>query len=98
MKKMMTCPRCNGEKRIKEYRHFASGICFKCNGKGEVPYRKQRTPKQVDPKIAEDNQRRYIKALEIYRNDSRIQVKQSHAYFGYHTRELAQSDGIWESL
>lgn len=29
-----SCPKCNGNGRIKEYGHVQGGICFECNGTG----------------------------------------------------------------
>lgn len=33
---MFTCPKCNGTKVFTEYAHIEHGICFMCNGTGEV--------------------------------------------------------------
>lgn len=34
--KMNTCPKCGGKGTLDHYRHVAGGVCFHCNGSGEV--------------------------------------------------------------
>lgn len=36
MKNTKKCPRCKGEGIIKYYAHVRGGVCFKCEGSGEV--------------------------------------------------------------
>lgn len=31
-----TCPKCDGNKTINAFNHYANGICFRCNGAGVV--------------------------------------------------------------
>ena len=33
---MNTCPKCGGKGTLDQYLHIAGGVCFHCNGSGEV--------------------------------------------------------------
>ena len=99
MQKTMTCPRCNGKGKIKDYRSYLGGVCFRCNGTGIVAYRKaSNKTKAPDPSIEIENNRRFQRAMEIYSSDTRLRVPKGHPYFYAHCRELALLDGVWEKL
>ncbi|MDU4051128.1 MAG: hypothetical protein E7H33_09450 [Clostridium perfringens] len=46
------CPKCSGEKKLKEYAHVEEGRCFKCGGTGRLELTKVLyTEKEVNNKI-----------------------------------------------
>ena len=32
----ITCPRCQGKRKFKSYKHVQAGVCFRCKGSGKV--------------------------------------------------------------
>jgi DnaJ-class molecular chaperone len=97
---MYTCPRCDGKGQISGYSHVMNGVCFKCSGAGKVNNkpRKPRAQRKPDPAIAKRNAEKSAKAKEMYKDDPRLRVSPDHQYYYMHAIELAQLDGIWETL
>ena len=99
MAKTYECPRCNGTGHIKEYGHIRDGVCFKCSGTGKVNRKPAtRKAKGPDPRIAAESKRKMDIAKEKYANDPRLTVPTTHDCYYMHAIELAQKDGIWETL
>ncbi len=104
------CTRCSGYGKIPSYGHVAEGTCFKCEGSGlmKVSVKTEAAKAKAAAKIAEkqaqtaaglaENSRKQAKCNERYAGDPRLAVGPTHAYYDTHTRELAQKDGVWNTL
>lgn len=93
----MKCKRCSGKGIIAEYAHIRGGLCFKCNGTGKSKERQSSATPPNQSKIDESN-RKDKRARELYKDDPRLRVAITHPYAYAHICELAQKDGIWDTL
>jgi RecJ-like exonuclease len=61
MKKMVTCDKCNGRGYIPAYMHRHNGVCYSCNGSGNVEISESEFNKR---KQESDNRIKTIEEIE----------------------------------
>lgn len=90
MAKTMECPKCSGKGYIQGYAHVRSGVCFKCNGAGVVPYRK---PRKTNSSKG-GKQTEVARIMDIAYGDPRVwasprmRVTKEHAWARQHAYEV----------
>jgi len=68
---MYPCPRCNGKGVIDYYRFHAGGICFRCDGTGQLAY---------DPSAWSRRKRGLEKRKEYFRRKEEEEMRRHYAW------------------
>ena len=79
-----TCPKCDGKGRIAQYSHVINGVCFRCQGTGQVTVSEAQA-KRMEAKRAEADAKQAAQMAE-QETDRKAWAEEEAAWARYEAR------------
>jgi hypothetical protein len=80
--KTVACPKCDGQKTIAAFSHYASGVCFCCAGSGVMEISDSQSA-QIEADAVDTAAKRQWLLTASYEKIASLPWKKLHAAFGF---------------